>query len=73
MFVVVDFPNLVFDLVDFQGDLEHKIGNLTCVFDKMGLHTASGDVSSGIIKRHPIVQNTSQLGPNVQWSMSPSR
>ena len=51
LFVVVDFPNLVFDLVDFQGDLEHKIGNLTCVFDKMGLHTASGDVSSsGIIK-----------------------
>ena len=36
----------VFDQVDFylQGDLEHKIGNLTCVFDKMGLHTASGDV-----------------------------
>ena len=53
LFVIVDsnFPNLVFDLVDFQGDLEHKIGNLTCVFDKMGLHTASGDVSSsGIIK-----------------------
>ena len=52
LFVVVDsnFPNLVFILVDFQGDLEHKIGNLTCVFDKMGLHTASGDVSSGIIK-----------------------
>ena len=52
LFVVVDsnFPNLVFILVDFQGDLEHKIGNLTCVFDKMGLHTASGDVSRGIIK-----------------------
>merc|ERR1712110_1336383 len=33
------------DWVDFQGDLEHKIGNLTCVFDKMGLHTASGDVN----------------------------
>jgi len=31
--------------VDFKGDLEHKIGNLTCVFDKMGLHTASGDVN----------------------------
>ena len=47
------FPNLVFDLINFQGDLEHKIGNLTCVFDKMGLHTASGDVSSGIIKNTP--------------------
>merc|ERR1712004_825627 len=33
------------DWVEFQGDLEHKIGNLTCVFDKMGLHTASGDVN----------------------------
>merc|ERR1712156_72051 len=33
------------DWVDFQGDLEHKIGNLTCVFDKMGLHTANGDVN----------------------------
>ena len=30
LFVVVDskFPNLVFDLIDFQGDLEHKIGKL---------------------------------------------
>jgi hypothetical protein len=33
------------DWVDFKGDLKHKIGNLTCVFDKMGLHTASGDVN----------------------------
>ena len=75
LFVSVDSNslNLVFDLIDFQGDLEHKIGNLTCVFDKMGLHTASGDVSSGIIKRRSIVQNISQLGPIVQCSMSPSR
>merc|ERR1712192_352761 len=33
------------DWVDFKGNLEHKIGNLTCVFDKMGLHTATGDVN----------------------------
>jgi hypothetical protein len=33
------------DWVDFKGDLKHKIRNLTCVFDKMGLHTASGDVN----------------------------
>ena len=32
------------DWMDFKGGMEAKIGNLTCVFKKMDLLTASGDV-----------------------------